>query len=187
MILNVLSEIMKAFFGHRVLHIFFLGLLTSCGSFQSNIGGFSAGGGSLKERQSHALNYPFKGSPQFRWPVFKPHITRGFLPKKRGRKHYGLDISGPLNKKIMASHKGLVIYAGTGYSGYGKVVIIEYNSSWGTLYAHLNKFNVKEGQFVNAGDVIGGMGKTGRSTGVHLHFEIIKNKLPVNPLNYLKH
>lgn len=127
-----------------------------------------------------------KGQPNFLWPVKKINISRGFKPKKNGRKHYGLDLTGRKNTPILASHPGLVIYSGSGYTGYGKVVILEYNKKWATLYAHLNKFNVKEGQYINAGDQVGGMGSTGRSTGVHLHFEIMKDKLPRDPLNYLK-
>ncbi len=92
---------------------------------------------------------------------------------------------GPKNTPIVAAHPGRVIYVGRGFRGYGKMVMIEYNNRWASLYAHLNSFEVKQGQYVRMGDVIGRMGRTGRATGVHLHFELLKNKLPVNPMSYL--
>lgn len=156
--------------------------LISCTPYKSNSERFGPPSGSNVPTRNMSL----KGQPRFLWPVKKINISRGFKPKKNGRKHYGLDLTGKKNTPILASHPGLVIYAGSGYTGYGKVVILEYNKSWATLYAHLNKFKVKEGQYVNAGDQVGAMGSTGRSTGVHLHFEIMKDKLPRDPLNYLK-
>ena len=66
------------------------------------------------------------------------------------------------------------------------MIILEFDEEWATLYAHLDSLSVKEGNIVERGDRVGRMGDSGRATGVHLHFELIKDKQPVNPLEYLK-
>lgn len=120
----------------------------------------------------------------FDWPVDDARMTRGYLPNRR-KPHLGLDLAAPKNTKIYAAHEGVVIYAGRDFRGFGKMVIIEGAKGWATLYAHFNKIIVKEGQRVSQGEVIGLMGRTGRATGVHLHFEIRKSRGPVDPLLYL--
>jgi murein DD-endopeptidase MepM/ murein hydrolase activator NlpD len=80
---------------------------------------------------------------------------------------------------------GTVIYTGREFKGYGKMVLIESGEGWATLYAHFDKILVSEGQRIHKGEVIGAMGRTGRATGVHLHFEIRKNRGPVDPLPLL--
>lgn len=119
----------------------------------------------------------------FDWPVEEARLSRGFLLGKRW--HYGIDLAAKKGTPILASDAGVVIYVGKGFSGYGKLVVIEHNETWATLYSHLNKFNVKEGDRVRRGEKIAEMGRTGRATGVHLHFEIRYNRQPVNPLMYL--
>jgi murein DD-endopeptidase MepM/ murein hydrolase activator NlpD len=66
------------------------------------------------------------------------------------------------------------------------MILLEYNDKWATLYAHLDRSRVKNGQEVKAGDVIGEMGRTGRATGVHLHFELMRDKQPIDPMPFLK-
>ncbi|MBE8221646.1 MAG: M23 family metallopeptidase [Bdellovibrionales bacterium] len=104
---------------------------------------------------------------------------------KNNKKHEGIDFAGFRGAPITASHSGRIIYAGRKFSGYGRVVLIEYNKKWASLYAHLNSFNVKTGQKITAGQLIGKMGSSGKATGVHLHFELLRFKQPVNPINYL--
>ena len=65
------------------------------------------------------------------------------------------------------------------------MIIVEYNKNWATLYAHLNKIQVSQGDWVQTGEQIATMGRSGRATGTHLHFELLKDKLPVNPMNFL--
>lgn len=120
----------------------------------------------------------------FDWPVDDARMTRGFLPKKR-RPHWGLDLAAPKGTPIFSAHKGTVIYAGKEFHGYGKMVLVESGHGWATLYAHLDKIMVSEGQSISQGDVVGAMGRTGRATGVHLHFEIRKDLGPVDPLPLL--
>jgi murein DD-endopeptidase MepM/ murein hydrolase activator NlpD len=120
----------------------------------------------------------------FDWPVDEARMTRGYLPNRR-RPHLGVDLAAPKGTKILAAHDGVVIYTGRDFKGYGKMVMIEGAQGWATLYAHFSSIEVKEGQVVKQGDPIGGMGRTGRATGVHLHFEIRKTRGPVDPLLYL--
>lgn len=102
--------------------------------------------------------------------------------------HSGIDIGGPFNGAVQASNSGKVIYVGW-YGGYGKVVIIDHGLYNGakitTLYAHLNSWNVKVGQYVSRGQVVGREGSTGYSTGPHVHFEVRVNGQTKNPLNYI--
>jgi len=69
-------------------------------------------------------------------------------------------------------------------SGYGKVVKIDHGYGYETLYAHMSKIIVRPGQKVKRGEIIGYVGNTGRSTGPHLHYEVIKNKKPINPVHF---
>ncbi len=120
----------------------------------------------------------------FDWPVDEARMTRGYLPNRK-RPHLGIDLAAPKGTNILAAHDGVVIYTGKDFRGFGKMVMIEGAQGWATLYAHFSTINVKEGQTVKQGDTIGGMGRTGRATGVHLHFEIRKARGPVDPLLYL--
>jgi murein DD-endopeptidase MepM/ murein hydrolase activator NlpD len=126
----------------------------------------------------------------FDWPVDEAKLSRGyFLKDPRGRKrrpHLGIDLANKKGTPIFASHDGKVIYVGTGFRGYGRLIMIEGESGdYATLYAHLHKTRVRPGMWVKQGDVIGTMGNTGRSTGTHLHFEIRTLQGAVDPLAYL--
>ena len=123
---------------------------------------------------------------KLQWPVKKARFTRGFKKNSfRHKRHEGIDIAARRGTPILAAHKGIVIFAGRRYRGYGKMILLE-KKPWATLYAHLDKIYVKTGQRVKRGQVIGAMGNTGRSRGVHLHFELILNKKPVDPMKYLR-
>ncbi|EJO5348151.1 M23 family metallopeptidase [Clostridium botulinum] len=111
-------------------------------------------------------------------------ITSNF-GKRWGRFHKGVDIGAPNGTSIYCSLDGKVIYSGW-EEGYGKVIKIQHNSQFATIYAHCSCLNVKEGQHVNKGQKIGEVGSTGRSTGPHVHFELRKNNKPCNPLIYMK-
>lgn len=120
------------------------------------------------------------------WPL-RGKLSSRFGPRGR-RYHWGIDIPAPKGTPIKAAADGLVILSGSnlkGYSGYGRLVIIEHGSGMRTLYAHNSKNRVKSGSCIRAGEIIAEVGSTGRSTGNHLHFELRKNGKAVNPLNYL--
>ena len=69
--------------------------------------------------------------------------------------------------------------------GYGNCIIVQHKNDFQTLYGHLSHIDVKDGQSVKTGDVIGKVGSTGRSTGTHLHYEVRKNGKPINPIKFL--
>ncbi len=127
------------------------------------------------------LSHPVRGSYRY---------TSGFGgrrdPKTGGwRKHNGTDMAGPLGTSIVATGDGVVIFAGR-QSGYGRLIKIRHKQGFETFYAHLSRINVKKGQKVSRGDKIGAMGNSGRSTGVHLHYEIRIGGKPVNAMRYIK-
>lgn len=99
-------------------------------------------------------------------------------------KHMGVDIPGNLNTPIYASRNGKVIFAG--YSGgYGNLVIVRHDKGYTTYYGHLNKITTRVGANVGTGTMIGKMGSTGNSTGSHLHFEVRRNGVALNPVDYI--
>lgn len=101
-----------------------------------------------------------------------------------GRNHQAVDIAGAVGTKIYASLAGKVTYAGY-MSDYGYNVVIDHGNGMKTRYAHLSKLYVKTGEKVSAGQTIALMGNTGKSTGPHLHFEVILNETRVDPAPYL--
>lgn len=99
--------------------------------------------------------------------------------------HYGIDLSGQSGQAIAATAPGKVIFAER-LGFYGKLVEIDHGMGVTTRYGHLQKIVVEEGQVVAAGEKIGTMGSTGRSTGVHVHYEIRVDNQPVNPMKFIK-
>ncbi|MDD5066098.1 MAG: M23 family metallopeptidase [bacterium] len=112
-------------------------------------------------------------------------ITSGFSwrrdPLSRSREyHTGIDIANVTGTKVLAAENGTVIFTGP-YRGYGNLIILQHKNGYSTRYGHLSRFNVKFGQKVKQGQVIGSMGATGRVTGSHLHFEVRQYGRPRNP------
>jgi len=113
--------------------------------------------------------------------------TKGVLTQGYHRYHHAIDIGAPLGRPIYAAEAGtvsLVSIGGYGH-GYGNYIRINHGGGLVTLYAHMSKVFVVNGQKVARGEAIGQIGSTGHSTGPHLHFEVIKGKAKVNPWNYL--
>jgi hypothetical protein len=100
---------------------------------------------------------------------------------RKGRMHYGIDINVNTGDTILAAFSGRVRYAQYNEGGYGNLVIIRHYNGLETYYAHLSQLNVVPNQLVEAGQLIGLGGNTGRSFGAHLHFEIRFFDLPINP------
>ena len=175
-------------------------LVTACGTYRSGNKGYQSANGGWKAPSDYAPkagggyylteNIPRGGSfipsGDFKlyWPVKSVRINRGYRPGSDPN-HQGVDLGGSKGTPILAAHEGVVVYTGRDFSGYGNMVLIEYNNEWATLYAHLNEITVDEGRIVKPGDPIGAMGRTGRASGVHLHFELIKDRSPVDPLPFL--
>lgn len=98
--------------------------------------------------------------------------------------HEGIDIAAPMGAPIHASAKGLVVFAGY-KSGYGFLVTLDHGYGFVTRYAHNSRLLVREGDYVQRGEKIALVGSTGHSTGPHLHYEVLINGIPVNPLNFM--
>jgi len=98
--------------------------------------------------------------------------------------HYGMDFSAPRGTPIYASGDGVVARADNKATGYGNHIVINHGYGYESLYAHLYKYNVKRGQKVQRGDLIGFVGSTGRSQGPHLHYEVYKDGERINPMNF---
>lgn len=143
------------------------------------------------ERQaSHGPQWvkPLLGTGQFMFPlagfITSPFGYRFHPILHREIMHTGLDIAAPMGTPIHAADSGVVLYAGW-YGGYGQVVIIDHGNHLTSLYGHQSRLGCVTGQRVVKGQVIGFVGSTGLSTGPHCHFEIRKNGVPVNPLDYV--
>ncbi len=120
------------------------------------------------------------GSGTFVWPAAGT-ITQRFVWY-----HKGLDIANKAAPDVLAADSGKVIVAGWPDAyGYGNRVVIDHGNGYRTLYAHLSKIYVLPGQGISRGAAVGKMGSTGRSTGTHLHFEVIVNGVHINPLGVL--
>ncbi len=98
--------------------------------------------------------------------------------------HSGMDFSAPIGTPIYATGDGVVESADNLAQGYGNHVVINHNFGYKTLYGHMSRYAVRRGQKVKRGDVIGYVGNTGMSTGPHLHYEVIKNDVKINPINF---
>jgi len=98
--------------------------------------------------------------------------------------HWGMDFSAPTGTEIFATGNGEVIEIKKKYNGYGYYVQIRHGFGYETLYAHMSKILVKQGQIVQRGEVIGLVGSTGTSVAPHLHYEVIKDGEKVNPVHY---
>jgi murein DD-endopeptidase MepM/ murein hydrolase activator NlpD len=116
----------------------------------------------------------------FVWPA-QGRITQGFRWY-----HPAIDVASNGGGPIVAADAGVVVTSGWSSAGYGNHVVIDHQNGWKSLYAHLSSLNVAVGQRVNRGGLLGQMGSTGRSTGTHLHFELIGASGKVDPLAYLK-
>ena len=124
-------------------------------------------------------------------PLARGHerLISGFGPRihpvyKTLRPHTGVDFAAPTGTPIYSTGNGVVTRAERNRHGYGIMVQINHGYGYETLYAHMSKLNVRVGQEVKRGEVVGLVGSTGVSTAPHLHYEIIKNGIKVNPVHY---
>jgi murein DD-endopeptidase MepM/ murein hydrolase activator NlpD len=127
------------------------------------------------------------------YPEGRP-VQEGFISSYFGRRadpftgysavHKGLDFAGPEGTKVTAVAAGVVVFAGE-RSGYGEMVEINHGNGLATRYCHNEKVLVKQGDMVRKGQDLALMGSTGRSTGPHLHFEVLKNGAQVDPLRFI--
>lgn len=124
-------------------------------------------------------------TPNFAWPV-SGKLRRAFLgPKAKGGPHDGIDILAPAGTAARASAAGKVIFGGQGPEDYGLTVILFHGGRWTTTYSFLSRVTVKEGDKVRAGERIGLVGQTGLAKEPQLHFEVRRNRVPLDPAKHL--
>lgn len=117
------------------------------------------------------------------WPI-QGKINSPYGP--RGKKfHGGIDIASPFYQEVKAAMDGEVILARNSRTGYGKVVVLQHDLGFRTIYGHMNVIIAKEGEAIRQGQPIGGVGSTGKSTGPHLHFEVRHDGRHLDPLPLL--
>jgi len=142
---------------------------------------------SVEESGPLGLTTPLSFKSEFEWPVDQARLTRGFLPHARPRPHLGLDLASKKGTPVLSASDGYVIYAGSGFRGFGRFIIIEHEGDWASFYGHLDKILIKQGEYIKKGDLIGKMGRTGRATGTHLHFELRHERKAIDPIAFLPH
>lgn len=120
----------------------------------------------------------------FQWPTPRREISGWTFHDPGNPRHIGLDIAARMWDPIVAVADGVVIFAEWG-GGYGNLVIVDHGNGWRSYYAHLAEIVVEVGQEVRQGELLGGAGSTGNSTGPHLHFELRYQGRPVDPHLYL--
>ena len=120
------------------------------------------------------------------WPA-NGTITSRFGEWRGGHRHHGIDIGMLRTLRLRSVTAGVVRrtgYAG-GYEGYGQVVVLDLPGPYTALYAHLSRVGVRPGQRVHRGQTLGSAGCTGNCSGTHLHFEVLRRGVPLNPLRFL--
>lgn len=100
--------------------------------------------------------------------------------------HPGIDLALTTGSPVYAADGGTVVYAGWNTIGYGNLVVLDHGNGWRTYYAHLSSISVSCGEFVGRGAAIGAVGSTGNSTGPHLHFEMLRFGVAINPVGYIR-
>ena len=125
-------------------------------------------------------------APGFIWPTESQHVTAtyGQVGKISEKSHQGVDVKGEMGAPIFASADGIVHLVKT-EPKWGNRVVLKHSDGFQTLYGHMNGVTVSRGQQVKAGDIIGGVGSTGQSTGPHLHFEIRKHGRTFDPVSLI--
>jgi murein DD-endopeptidase MepM/ murein hydrolase activator NlpD len=120
------------------------------------------------------------------WPVERSEVvvSAEFGAPRGGARHQGIDFAGPAGIPVRATADGRVIVAERD-GRYGRTVVIDHGGGYRTRYAHLKKIDTLEGRRVRRGERIGRVGKSGNATGTHLHYEVLRNGVPVDPRLYL--
>ena len=129
---------------------------------------------------AHTVPLPKEYAGGMRWPL-DAGIVSSEYGGRWGKLHKGIDIAADKGEPVYAMADGEVIYAGDGLRGYGNVVIIKHDQHLSSLYAHNTTLKVKLGDRVHQGSLIALLGSTGHSTGPHVHFEIRRDDLALNP------
>jgi murein DD-endopeptidase MepM/ murein hydrolase activator NlpD len=119
------------------------------------------------------------------WPVEGGWILSPFGARRHERLHAGVDIGGSPGQAVRAAWGGRVVYTGSTMRGYGKTIILDHGAGLSSLYAHNSHLLVDEGSWVEPGQAIARIGRTGNASAVHCHFEVRRGDVPVDPLPLL--
>ncbi len=129
-----------------------------------------------------------RGAPSktssFVWPV-RGNVISDFGPKGQGLHNDGMNIAAARGTEVGAAKSGTVVYTGSALEGFGNLVILRHANGWVTAYAHLDQVRVSRGQKLNAGDILGTVGSTGRVDQPQLHFEVRRGSEALNPKKFL--
>jgi murein DD-endopeptidase MepM/ murein hydrolase activator NlpD len=120
----------------------------------------------------------------FEWPVLG-RLSSPFGVERGRRRHDGVDLLADRGTPVYAAEAGEVAYSGDGLGAYGRVIVVEHAGDWATVYAHNDRNLVAKGDFVERGDPIARVGRTGNATAPHLHFEVRRDNRPRDPLSCL--
>ncbi len=113
--------------------------------------------------------------------------TRGYIITQYYHSwHPGIDLALPTGNPVYAADGGTVVFSGWNPVGYGNLIVLDHGNGWRTYYAHLSAIHVNCGDWVPRGSIIGEIGSTGNSTGPHLHFEMLRFGVAVNPAGYIR-
>ncbi len=124
-----------------------------------------------------------RGAPRLTWPIDGGTVSSRY--GRRGRRHHdGIDISSPIGTRVLAAADGVVVYAAA-LRGYGRMIIVRHPRGYDTVYAHNARHFVERGARVRRGQAIASVGRTGRTTGPNLHFEVRKDNVAHDPLRFL--
>lgn len=137
-----------------------------------------------KEKYIPAISYEIKEESLFLPPLDCGEVSSHFGTRDE-KNHEGVDVAVPVGTPIFASCDGVVRFCGE-LDGYGLTVVLFHDNGYMTLYAHCDSFNITKNQQILAGEIIAYSGNSGTSTGPHLHFEIRKDKIPLNPEDIIK-
>jgi murein DD-endopeptidase MepM/ murein hydrolase activator NlpD len=138
-----------------------------------------------KKRKTKAERKSAAAKRKLMWPVRGGTLTSRF-GTRNGKNHHGIDIGARRGTPIRAASGGKVKFSGWGPTGYGLMIIIKHPGNLTTVYAHNSRNLVKKGSKVKRGQMIARVGKTGRASGPHVHFEVRNDAHAKNPLLYLK-
>ncbi len=127
---------------------------------------------------------PKRSSSKFLRPV-NGKIISGFGPKKSGLHNDGINIAAARGTSVKSAENGVVVYAGNALKGSGNLILIRHENQWMTAYGHLETINVRKGQTVRRGTVIGKVGSTGSVSKPQLHFEVRRGTSALNPTKYM--
>lgn len=127
---------------------------------------------------------PDTKAPRFVWP-HAGKVRRDYSPRGKSGWHDGIDLTADKGDAVRAAAAGKVIFAGQGPKEYGLTVIIHHTGRWTTTYSFLDKVTVKDGEAVKQGERIGLAGDTGLATSPQVHFEVRRNRVALDPVDYL--